>query len=818
MRKPAVNMNIRAGIVRTALASAILVLAGCATTQAPEQRSASGQAPAAAGAEPTIQDQSPTQPGAPALPSSKSPAEQAAAQAAAKPGASAASSESESAEAAGKESRQRASKPTLIRGDDNVIAPAQPQTVKPGKAQESSFKFEQAPVREVVHAILSELLGYSYVLHQPIGGTVTISTAAPVPADEALMLLESALQANGLVMVRDRAGVFHVGPPDAVRGIVPSLGRIEQSPVPPGFGMVIVPLKFIGAPEMAEILKPVARPESFLRVDSVRNLLLLAGTRNQIEGWLEMVRTFDVDLLKGMSVGIFPLQYASVRDIEAAVRALSPDALPTAAASGSAGGPAVSPRQPLLGTLRVIPLERLNSVLVVTPRAAYLDEVKKWIDKLDRPSETEAEPRLFVYPVQNGSAEHLAEILNSIYGGGTASPRAAGGTGAGTGVAPGLRPVTGSTAQSDRATTAAAGSALGALPAASAGAIASAMGAAPQGTARTGTGAVSALALGSNIRIVGDDRKNAVIVYAPPSEFKRIEETLRRLDTPAPQVLIEATIVEVSLTDDLQYGLEWYFTDKPRHGLVGTGQLNLGQSGAIGPSQPGFSYSLTNSLGQIRAVLNALADRSLVRVISSPSLVVLDNHTATIMVGDQQPVQSSETITNGGNVITSIQYKDTGVNLSVTPSVNSGDVVTMLVNQAITDVGAIDAATGQRAFLQRQVTSRVAVRSGEAFVIGGLIRDSSTGGSTGVPFLSQIPVLGALFGAQTRNAARTELLIVITPRVVRTPQDARDIAGEMRERMSGFKSLVEEQHRLLPKGFGAGAPGPVPSQEEARPK
>jgi general secretion pathway protein D len=175
-----------------------------------------------------------------------------------------------------------------------------------------------------------------------------------------------------------------------------------------------------------------------------------------------------------------------------------------------------------------------------------------------------------------------------------------------------------------------------------------------------------------------------------------------------------------------------------------------------------------------------------VKVISSPSLMVLDNHTAQIVVGNQQPIQSGQTITTGGVISNSIQYKDTGVALAVTPSVNSGNMVTMDINQAVTDVGQIDAATGQRAFLQRQINSKVAIRSGETVVLGGLIRDNATTGSSGIPLLHEIPIFGGLFGTKNKSAQRTELLVIITPRVVRSDQDARDVSAEMRDRMSSF--------------------------------
>jgi general secretion pathway protein D len=249
--------------------------------------------------------------------------------------------------------------------------------------------------------------------------------------------------------------------------------------------------------------------------------------------------------------------------------------------------------------------------------------------------------------------------------------------------------------------------------------------------------------------------------------------------------LIEASIIEVTLNDELNYGVQWLFNDTRAGGGTGTGVLSGLNGGVLGGALAGFSYTLRNSVGNVRAVLNLLAEKSLVRVVSSPSLMVLDNHTAHIAVGNQQPIQSSVSVTDGG-VSTSIQYKDTGVNLSVTPSVGSGDLVTMTVNQSVTDVGLVDAATGQRSFLNRQIDSKVAVRSGEAVVLGGLIRDNASEGSSGLPLLSQIPILGGLFGAKSRNADRTELLVIITPRVARSVEDARQISRDLRERLRGI--------------------------------
>jgi general secretion pathway protein D len=701
----------------------------------------------------------------------------------------------------------------MIRGNDQVIAAPAAATALQGSPID--LRFEDTPVREVVHAILGDLLKRDYVIYPPIDGRITVATASPLSPDLAVFLLEAALQANGLAMVRDARGVFHVGKADALKAVVPMVRQATRDPLPPGHGAIVVPLRYIGAAEMAGILRPLAPAEAIVRVDTVRNLLVLAGNRAQAEGWLSLVSTFDIDLLAGMSVGVFPLKYASVRDVETALQMMSPGAsrggAPPAAGQAVAAGAAqaaaaagLGENHPLFGAIRILPMERLNSIVVVTPRAAYLDEARRWIERLDRPGDSATEARLHVYPVRNGSARHLGEVLNGIFGG-AAQPAP---TGGGTGVAPGQSTVTARTAPAG-ATAVSAGlggaglsQTLGTLRG--------------TGLSVTGSQGVSAVQIDGNVRVVADEINNSILVYASAAKFERIEEALRRLDVPPTQVLIEASIIEVSLTDALNYGVQWMFTDS-RGDNTGTGVLSNLPGGVLGGPLAGFSYTLRNSLGNVRLVLNALAEKSLLRVISSPSLMVLDNHTASIVVGNQQPIQSSETITDGGTRSTSIQYKDTGVSLSVTPSVGSGDMVTMNINQAVTDVGPIDIATGQRSFLQRQIGSKVAVRSGETLVLGGLIRDNDTSGSSGLPLVHEIPLLGALFGTKTRDTNRTELLVIITPRVARSDEDAREISRGLRERMQGLNALQSERASAttvpaaLPDPAVQGGPSPVPA-------
>ena len=661
--------------------------------------------------------------------------------------------------------------PRIIRGNDQVLAPPRPAVEITGKP--AGLKFEEAPLADVVSLVLREIAKVDYVIHPPINGSVTLATQGEVSPDQAVLLLEAALQANGLQMARDTRGVYHIGRPEALKGIVPAIRQVTTGPLPPGYGAIVVPLKYLGAGEMASILRPMTPPEAIVRVDTVRNLLVLIGTRTQAEGWLDIVATFDVDLLKGMSVGVFPLKYVTTREVEAALRLFSDAAGGTATppppgGAGAAGKPAAAATLPasfpLFGALRILPMERINSVIVVTPRAANLDEARRWIEKLDQPGGNSTEAQLFVYAVQNGNAKHLANVLSGLFGG-TASAQNT----TSSGVAPGLAQTTASTAGFSSAGLGFGGSAQGGAQAGGTNTV--------QGTGLT------TMTLTTGLRVMADEINNAVLVFGTKGEYEKIEATLKRLDVPPTQVLIEASIVEVTLTDDLKYGLQWLFDDAARGTLSGTGVLGNLAGAAIGGAPAGFSYTLRNPLGEVRAVLNALADKSLVKVISSPSLMVLDNHTATIAVGNQQPIQVGQTVTTGGNVSNNIQYKDTGVSLTVTPSVNAGNMVTMQINQAVTDVGQVDAATGQRSFLQRQFASKVAVRSGEALVLGGLIRDNSTNGKSGVPGLQDIPILGTLFGTNANSVNRTELLVLITPRVVRTEQDLRQVGQELKDRM-----------------------------------
>ena len=665
-----------------------------------------------------------------------------------------------------------------FRGNDQVIGlpPARDPISFVGDGV--ALSFENAPLSEVTHAILSDVLGIDYLVDGPIPGEVTLRTRTPIERDQLLSVLESLLKANNVLLIRGRDNRFIVSSSQVAAQLVPRVvSRDEQVA---GYSTMVVPLQYISAGGMAEILKPLAEEKALVRVDNTRNLLMLAGTQAQLTGWLEIIETFDVDMLEGMSVGLFPLQYSGVEELVEALNQL----LTEASAEEGAGG--------LTDIVRVMPFVRLNSVMVITPRAHYLDRMETWIERLDRAPENGAEKRLYVYPVQNTTASRLAMLLTSIYSGGAQS---GGGRSAldNRNTAPGMnqesigggnsRGGVGRNGNNNNRRT----------------------GSGSRGGSGGGT-TVSALQLdpghgdgndeAAEVRVVADEENNSLMIYSTGMQYKTIKAAVEKLDVPPTQVLIEASIVEVTLNDELKYGLEWTFNNQlggsefSGVGVISDGEFNFGGAeGAVAQLAQGFSYTVSGGSGVV-AVLKALATESLVNVISTPSVMVLDNNVATIQVGDQVPINSGSTVTNGGNTIQNISYKDTGVQLTVRPSVNAGGLVTLDVLQTVTDVGNID-VTGNRRFLERSIESRVAVRSGESVVLGGLIRENAANNENGVPWLHKAPIIGPLFGTTEKTRDRTELLVILTPRALYNDEELRQASDEMRDQIRSFE-LIEQ--------------------------
>lgn len=707
-------------------------------------------------------------------------------------------------------------KSRVFLGDDKLfkrdVAPKVDPVLATG--DRVSLNFENVTVGNLAVALLGDLLKLNYTVDAGGETMVSLRTRQPLLRSQVLDVLDAVLLPHDLAIVRDNAGVYHVTKRAVTVGARPVVGSSRLKDLS-GAGTVIVPLNHIAAAEMAKILAPLAPREAIVYVDSLRNLLVLQGSKAQLGGWLEMVEAFDVDFLAGMSLGVFVLENANVNVVRDAIQAIlggekSADpfggASSAAPAGGNGGGAAAAAAaatsgagggggNPLSGLVRMFPVERLNALVVVSPRSQVVSQMETWIRRLDRPTDT-LEPHLFVYPVQNGSAVHLAEMLNGLFSSGASGAAGKAGVAAGSAPTQFSQASLGGAAGNLSGNNANRSTTLGGSNTGSA--STPTLGAGGSSSTSTATQQLSSVTqLEGNVRVVADDKRNALLIRAPRAEYRRIEQALRDLDKAPTQVLIEASILEIQLTGDLKYGVEWFVENSLSRDRTGQAVLNLrdNPSTALSTPQSGFTYSILNKANAVRATINALEGSSRLRVLSNPSILVLDNHSATIMVGRQQPIKGPTTISNGGGFVSdSIIYKDTGVMLSVTPSVNAGGLVTLDIMQQVIDVGTQDPVTSQFVFNNRQIQSRVAVRSGDPIVLGGVMNENDKTTKSGVPVLSNVPLLGALFSKTGDAHERTELLVMLTPRVLEDDDALRSASVEFRQRMKtmSLQSIADD--------------------------
>lgn len=647
-----------------------------------------------------------------------------------------------------------------------------------------TLNFVNTDIRQVINEVLGEALGLTFVVDPRVQGTITLRSAKPLKRGVALGVLEDALAMNGAAIVRE-GDVYRIVPiAEAVTS--PPILRQGPPPIPMerGFGLYVFPLRFASAPALLETLQPLAPPGGILRADAERNLFILAATSTQAQDFGELLSLFDVDWMSGKSFGLFPLANASAENVAAELRKIF----------GLPGKEAPA------GAIEFIPVARLNAILVITPQEEYLGQVRDWVKRLDRGIEGDRR-QLYVYFVQNGRAKELAEVIGKALSAEVTRTAEA---------APQQRlplaTTPGQFAPPGEATPAPdAGQTGGNAPT-----DVYDMGQPLQRTLPTPEEQATGPEIGISgaeegaaqqvFRIVADTRNNALLIYATGKEYEAVRAALEKLDIVPLQVLIEATIAEVTLNDTLKYGLEWFF-DIGNSTITfnsGTARTSNPQPGNLIFTQlPGLSWLFATS--DVRIVLNALTAITDVNVISSPTLLVLDNEPARLQVGDQVPiaVRSAQSLTDvDAPIVNEIEYRDTGVILDIIPHVNSSGLVVLDIVQEVSDVGATSAAAGTTVtegvtptISQRRVASTVAVNTGETIALGGLIRDLNTESVNGVPLLSDIPILGNLFKTTSNVKRRTELLVLLTPRVVRNSGDARTVTEDLRRRLHAIENL-----------------------------
>lgn len=643
-----------------------------------------------------------------------------------------------------------------------------------------SLSFSETSLPLLVRAVLGDVLGVPYALDDRIEGTATLVTSQPVRRSEALAMLENVLRLHGAALVQV-AGVYHVLPAgDAVRlAAAPPAGGVSGGSRA-GHGISIVSPRFLSAAALQRLLEPLYQAAGALQVDPAGNRLLISGTADERRALVEAAQAFDQDWMARRATGVFPLQHARAVALARELTTLMGERT----GAGRAGDS---------DAFQVIPVERLNALLIVASQNRHLERAAHWIRRLDQPDVLAR--TVHVYPLQYSKARPTARLLSRLFGAATigddALPAAilpAPGFGEDTraGNADPTDSPAPSAGRSDWLTPHRQRN-----PAPAHSESDSDSGGLPVETPGDGGGTSA----GDSVRILADESRNALLILATAEEYHRLESALAALDVPPAQVLIEATIAEVTLNAALNYGVQSFLKGD---GIAGENAAGLGFS-AVASVQPlatgpGFS-AILGALGDPRIILSALDSVTDVKVISSPQVVALDNQEALLKVGDRVPVvtrQAVSAINPDAPLVNSVEFQDTGVILKVLPRINASGVVSMDILQEVSNVSrTTNTGTLTPTISQRRIESRIAVHSGQTVVLGGLIAEDSSEGHDGLPILSEIPVLGAVFGSQSRKNRRTELVVFLTPKVIRNPEDARRTTRDILTRLRSLRPLPQ---------------------------
>ncbi|MDP3457996.1 MAG: secretin N-terminal domain-containing protein, partial [Hyphomonas sp.] len=443
-----------------------------------------------------------------------------------------------------------------------------------------TINLNAVPVADAVQQVLGDILRENYVIETQLSGDVSLQTSRPVTREGAIRLLQSVLASRGAELI-DAGGFYRI------------VGAGQASNVAGGgANMKIISPRYVSAAALKDIFVGSTDKTLVTEVDPIRNVLIIRGNSAAIAEAEKLVSVFDVNWMRGMSFASVPVGFSSPSQIVSD--------LETVLGAGSGG--------PLAGVVRFVPLDRLNTVILVSPQAEYISEGKAWISRLDRAG-GQGGQKLYVIPIQNRPATEVATIITDALSG-------SGGGDTSYGLRPGDRPVFASTGAMD-------------------------------GDGVTGTSLGGSISLDSGrsaapaARIIADDANNSIVALATPEQFGILENAISRIDAMANQVFLEATIAEVTLTDSLSYGLTWFF----QSGEFAT-TFSDASNGAVASQFPGFSVLFAGTNG--RAALSAVAGITDVKILSAPSLMVLDNRTATLQVGDQVPVvtQSAVSVTD----------------------------------------------------------------------------------------------------------------------------------------------------------------------------
>jgi general secretion pathway protein D len=656
------------------------------------------------------------------------------------------------------------------------------------------LNFENSQVTTVAKVILSDILDVGYTIDPRVQGTVTLASGRPIPKSDLVYVLESTLRLNNVALVKG-AGGYRLIPAGEAAGSGTVDSAADGQPEP-GYGVTIMPLRYVSAPTLVKLLDNFALKPGMVRPDPARNLLVIQGTGAERKNAVDIVLNFDADWMRGQSVGIYPVHNATPEPVIAELEKVMETA------EGGLGH----------NLVKFEPVTRLNAILVVAGKPSLLKSAATWISRLD--SSDSASSGVKVYRVKYGDARQLAKILNDLFTGksseGLDSPTNQIAPGAGL-VTSSSRPGPGlggasSTGGAGTQLASAAGATLPSAPGAMTGGtpdgplagfnkpisrLAGPTNPSGPGTNGSPGGPLGGPAILPDVRISADVANNSLLIFANHENYRIIEKTLRQLDRPLLQVAIDATIAEVTLNDNLNYGVQFYLSSVNPHFSVG----NFATL-PIAPTIPGFNFLLGSTVNP-KVVLDALRSVTDVKVLSAPSIVVLDNQPAALLVGDQVPITTgtATVLTNSNTpIVSSIDYRNTGVILQVLPRITSNGNVMLDIAQEISQVSNPNNSNSNSnananpltpTVSERKVKSVISVANGQTVLLAGLISERQERDRNGIPLLEQIPLLGDAFAKTNLTATRTEVIMFIRPQIIRDSRDAHRVAEELRDKLMG---------------------------------
>jgi general secretion pathway protein D len=646
------------------------------------------------------------------------------------------------------------------------------------------INFENADIGTVARTLLGDTLGVSFVVDPRVQGNVTLSSNGPIARRDVLPVFESVLRMSNAAVVREGNLVKILPVPEATGTGPVTLGGGE-----PGFGVSIVPLRYTSAATIAKAVENFVTRPGAVRVDQARNLLLIQGTTSERRDALVVISTFDVEWLRNQSVGIYPLKSTTpetmIRELEKVFDV----------ADGGQGQ----------GVIRFQPVARMNAVMAVARSEKLLERATQWVQRLDRSDSSGTTVR--IYQLNFGNATKIAKILSDIFVGRS-------GTSAET-PANQLAPGTSATASRlDALSAGGAGAPAGGASAASSSATAGqSMGSDSNSKASISTAFGSFAerwnqddnnASGSNgspqrgvmqnVRITANTADNTIVVYSNQEDYRTIEHALGQLDRPQLQVAIDAMVAEVTLNDQLQYGVQYFLTSS----AVGAG-ANQGSAGLLNAATsaaqtallarvlPGFNL-LLGSEANPRLIINALDTVTTTKVLSAPSLVVTDNQPAILEVGQDVPITtgSATVLSTSNTVVNTIDMRSTGIILKVLPHVHPNGSIELELEQEVSAVVPTEPSTLTPTITERRVHSTVRMTSGQTVLLGGLISENNETTKAGMPVIDQIKYLGDLLSNKSDLRNRTEIIIFVKAQLIRNGFDAQKVSEEFRDRLQSM--------------------------------